>query len=414
MEPANVIISDNDTEDIVMNITDSNYVGEGAAGKVYRINYYGVQSVAKVPIDETKQNSIKKEIVIYSYLCKIFNHCSCSTNLVQMLGYNNSFPVLMLEYFDGSDLTKYTGYPVDNNTFNTHRLQPRSIPGNADFITLGYYLKLSGVDHIILHIFDHIASGLICLHMVRISHRDLELKNILIRSDSKIGITDFGSSRLVDRGSTYDDFTQLLGGFKIDTDNLGLMMGNFIDSTNQFPYQFRIDTGEVDNFPLYDKIMNPALNDAFLLLTEFKDLVAFVSTIYYVNKNTERDAGLSLMTEAIEYYNDIISNDSRLSSEDKRISHIPESKIIEIVDNIYQDLKTDPSLMDLIRYFRLIVNNILVSVGSKLVPDNISVYSHIREEFSNEYPQVIILLSKQLDYGFHLYTFDSFIDIFKR
>lgn len=406
-------MNDNLAQQVIANLSPQNYLGEGSVGKVYRINYYEISAVAKVPVNETKKDALMKEIVIYSYICKLFNKCKCNANIVQMLGYNTYHSIIMLEYFDGSDLTKYTGYPVSESTNLTHRLLPRSNPGMANFILLGKYLKLLKTEDIIFTLFDHITSGIICLHSTKILHRDFELKNILIRSDGKIGITDFGVSKIIGKGETYDDFTQLLSGFKFDTDNLGPMMGDFIDSTNYIPYQYRLEKGAIDNISILDSIKDSRLSDAFLLLIEFPDLVAFTSAIYYMNLNTDSSIKNDLIQDAADSYNDSIVEDTELEENEREAIYIEPSQIENIMNMLYDKLKSRPSLTNLIVYFRLIIDRMMVTIGSDPLPQSLSVYEYLKQSFPAQQSEVIRLLVEQIANGFHLRNFDLFIKAFE-
>lgn len=78
-------------------------------------------------------------------------------------------------------------------------------------------------------------------------------------------------------------------------------MGNFLDSTNPEPYQYRLDNKSgkggndeqdhlsqgVDNIAILDKLRNPALKDGFLVLTKFKDILEFISMMHYLNKHVD-------------------------------------------------------------------------------------------------------------------------------
>jgi hypothetical protein len=86
METPPIIMKDSDVKSILSSIGKSNFLGKGSAGLVYRFDYYGIPAVAKIPVREDMKASIKKEIVNYGYICKIFNACLCSKNIVQMLG----------------------------------------------------------------------------------------------------------------------------------------------------------------------------------------------------------------------------------------------------------------------------------------------------------------------------------------
>jgi serine/threonine protein kinase len=321
--------------------------------------------------------------------------------------------IIMLEFFDGSDLAKYTNYPINESTFLTHRLLPRSGPGEANFSTLGKYLGELTPEGNIFKLFDEIYTGIVCLHGAGILHKDFELKNILIRSDGKIGISDFGVSRIIGKEYISYGFFPLFDAFKSDLNSLGPMMGNFLDSTNQEPYQYRLERGTVDDISILNNIKDRMLKDAFLLLTSFKDLATFVSFIYFFNQHLDRDTGKQILDQAAEFYNDNIIHDVSDESE-QEVLFVYDNTIESVIDIIYDRLLPEARLSDLILYFRLVISKMLKLSGIGETLDTESVHDYILQNFGHNYTEVITSMATQLRYGFLLNNFDLFYEIYQK
>jgi serine/threonine protein kinase len=407
-----IIMKESDVSAILNRSGSDNFLGKGAVGAVYRFDYYGIHAVAKIPIQSDKIETMKREIVIYNYICKVFNRCACRNNIVQMLGYDNEHGIIMLELFDGSDLIRYTGYPMNPSTFLTHRLEPRThVGGSADFTTLGKYLRTSNSEETILKLFDHIYTGLLCLHSAKIVHKDLELKNILIRSDGKVGITDFGASRILDQGSSYYGFNGLFAGMRVDTDKVGPMMGNFLDSCSKQPYQYRLDLGSVDNIIILNNIFDTHLKDAFMVLVLFPDIVAFISLIYYINRNIDRDSGAELIDDAAGTYNDNI--DAEIPEHIRESMYISTDITKLVVDGMYNNLVPEATMYDLIRYFRLIISSLIASIGiPEIIMESESVHDFLTRSFKNKYMEYVTAMADSVRYGYLLTNFNLFQTVY--
>lgn len=401
-----LIMKQEDVTSILTEIGPDTFLGRGAAGSVYRVNYYGIPAVVKIPHDEGKKASLKQEISIYGHICKVFNRCECKANIVQMLGYDNNQVIIMLEYFDGSDLVKYTGYPMSPITFGTHRLLPRSDSRAADFSTLGKYLSLSSAEDITFALTNKMYTGLQCLHNLKILHNDFQLKNVLIRSDGKIGIADFGGSRIVGGSDLPATYGLLSRFFANDFATLGPIMGDFLDSSNPEPYQYRLDKGPVNNVPILDSLSSPHVKDAFLLLTSFNQILAFISVMYYINLHTDRTSGQEIVEAAFGSTNDLILDEVPEDQQDEIL--LLENEIDIFLDVVYDDLITNPDLPLLIRYFRTVMQMLL---NTNL--DSESVYDHIKRTFGHNYAAAIQFLNEAIRYGFLLKHFDLFMRLYK-
>lgn len=417
-----VIMKQSDVESVLANIGPNNFLGKGGAGTVYRFDYYDIPAVVKVHNVESKKRSLNNEIVNYSYICKVFNDCSCKQNIVQMLGYDMKNGLIMLEYFDGSDLVKYTGYPMSPVTFYTHRLLPRTSdtksPTSADFTTLGKYLGSSDNEETILILFNKIYSGILCLHGVGIVHRDFELKNILIRTDGKVGITDFGLSRIIGNEIVNYPFSSTVAGFGTDLNSLGPMMGNFLDSTNKEPYQYRLDNqsrgredelvhlSQVDNVAILDNLSNPALQDAFLILTKFKELVEFVSMMHYLNKHVDFESGSALINNAAAEADDTI--EAEVEPEQVDMFYVSDNDISSVITTMFDRITPNTGLAELVLYFRLIFDQILILNGATEKLGSESVHNYVKRVFGSNYDIVITSSPNLLRYGFLLKHFNLF------
>lgn len=408
-----LVINESDVRQILESITPETFIGKGADGKIHAINYYNIPAAVKIPNNVNAEDNVKHEIVIYGYLCKQFNKCKCKQNVVQMLGYNMKESIIILEYFDGYDLTKYVGYPVHSSTFYTHRLLPRSIPSTPDFTTLGKYLNLSDPEEITFTIANKIYTGLTCLHGIGILHKDIELKNILIRSNGDVSISDFGISRIVGKNVIELSFEQIFRNFKDDWSTLGPIMGNFLDSNNPEPYQYRldVDSTRIDNFAILNSLTNDYVKDAFLLLTLFKDILAFVSVIYYINLHTDMQAGRTLIEEAAGIVNEHI--DSEVPESERNSFYLYEKDVINIVDELYDTLMENIDLYRIIKYFRNIIQEMLKMSKLSTDLDNISIHDYIKEKFGDNYTTAIESFVSQLRYGFLLKNFGLFTDLYR-
>jgi len=85
MEDSELKINDFESENLLSQATYDNFLGKGANGIVYKVNYKNKLMALKIA-NPGKKGSLLKELEIYKYLCKTFNQCYCDMNIVQMLG----------------------------------------------------------------------------------------------------------------------------------------------------------------------------------------------------------------------------------------------------------------------------------------------------------------------------------------
>lgn len=403
----------NDYQDILLQATPENYLGKGANGIVYKITYNNRIAALKIPF-ENKQSSLLNELVVYKHLCKIFDECYCQMNIVQMLGYNESIPFIILEYFDGADLTFYLNYPINSITYYTHRLMKRQYPNDANYQILEEYLfPLTNKEDVIFKMFSDIFEGISCLHYRRVLHKDLELKNILIRSDGKIGITDFGTSQIINLESYY----YLISGFSLDLDKLGPMLGDFIDSKSNTPFQLLLEEiypEEIDIRILLDTIASPKLQDLFLLFINFPSILSFISFIRYCNWNLDLDTTRKLIYESADIYNDNIQIDGPPDEYEKDLIMILDVDIQYVIDNIGEYINTYDLALLTLNYFRLIINSLMISINANPLSSDDSIYQGILNTFGNQTYPVIIKTFQELitDFGFLIKNFNLFKNAF--
>jgi serine/threonine protein kinase len=406
------IINTRDSSKILNSIGSKNLIGKGFDGSIYMIDYYNIPAVVKIPNNIDRQNNINNEIIIYRYICRVFNNCLCKDNIVQLLGYDLDKKIMVLEYFDGYDLAKYTGYPISDVTFNSHRLLPRNKPGSADFETLKRYLNTYNINDTIFRLFDKIYTGLLCLHTIGILHKDFELKNILIRKDGKVGISDFGLSLNITPDITNKSypFSTFLASFGTDIKTIGPMIGNFLDSSDQEPYQYRLDEKRVNYREVLNRITDRQINDIFLFFIKFSNIAEFVSMCYNINRNLDMNSSNSLIDQTVANYNSIITG---LIDEHQRDPFFINSfDHIFIKNKILHDFISDPGLSQLVSYFRVIMNKIFSLNGSRHLHVNESVNNYIMENFESNYDFIIESCVNIIDNGFLLKYFDLFISIY--
>jgi serine/threonine protein kinase len=406
-----IVMKPTDVNDILDDIKIETPLGKGAAGTVYRLNYYTIPAVVKVPNSPDKEASLKAEIIIYQYLCKIFNQCVCQTHIVQLLGYDMNRAIMILEYFDGSDLVRYTGYPMHPSTFLTHRLQPRTSSNTPDIGTLKTYLHTNTMEDTIWSLFNNVYTGLLCLHGRAVLHRDLELKNILISSSGKVGITDFGLSQIINHKLLSTGAQGLMAAFRRDLASVGPMMGDFLDIDNVEPYQYRLERGPIINRPILNKLTSVKLKDAFLLLTSFREIAVFVSFVYYLTNHLDFETSREFITSLVESANDSI--EEKIPEEQRGQWYIYESELEFIMNTIYNPLIVEPGFMELAAYFRHVIAVLFRGIGlNDPIGEKESVHDYITRHFPSDYDLAITSLSDQIEYGVLLKHFNLFTDAY--
>jgi serine/threonine protein kinase len=274
----------------------ANYLGEGNAGIVHRVFYDNKLRAFKYN-RIGKYESLENELKIYQYLCHD-SECSCHNNIIKLYAYYNS-PVnkiiaLILDLYVATELSAILNYPQDPDTSKTHRLMSRSNGNHStDWDHLRGILKLpidSARDLLITTLFNEILQGLFCLHGKGILHRDLQLKNILVKIGS-VAITDFGISKFYKSyvtGVRQDEKWHL---FQVDNRNFGSMLGDFIFTDDEIPFQLLIET----EFPLkrMAKMSNTMLASIVFICHFMPSIFNYISAMYYTI-NSQDDAILFL------------------------------------------------------------------------------------------------------------------------
>ena len=420
MEDFNLSLSEDESQKILLETKYTNLIGKGANGVVYKVNYKNRITALKIAI-RGKEKSLQNELVIYKYLCKIFDECYCEKNIVQMLGYREEIPFIILEFFDGADLTAYLNYPVSNITYYTHRLMKRQFSDDANYKVLSSLLfptesELKTKEEIIFKLFSNIFEGISCLHHRKVVHKDFELKNILLRSDGKTAITDFGTSQIVE----FESYYYLLAGFAVDLEKLGPMLGNFIDSKNDTPFQLLLE--ETSSFSrkndeerdIRDLLnldpIGSRLQDLFLLFMNFPGILSFISFIRYCNWNVNDQGTSQLINEAADIYNDNIEVDGPPDENDKDFITIFEVDTNYVINNIHQYINTCNITLLTLNYFRSVIDSLILTLNvSSLLPEE-SVYEGIIRIFGNDQYKIVIKTFQELisDFGFLLKNFNIF------
>lgn len=414
-------LNSEETAHIISQATYNNVIGMGASGIVYKVNYRNKVVAVKLALSG-KEEALRSELAIYKYLCKIFDECNCKQNIVQMYGYNNIIPFIIAEYFDGKDLSTYLNYPISSITYHTHRLLPRQFQGDADYAQLGKFLGSIDREFIIYTLFSNIYNGIACLHSKRILHRDFELKNILIRSDGKVAITDFGTSRLVEKGVTFDNYYYLLTGFISDLDNIGPMLGNFIDSNNNIPFQVQLEGNAYQNLSQFDirnlfpTILSQDLQDLFLLFMSFPSILSFISFIRYCNQNTDYEFARQLINDAANMYNENIQVDGPPDENERDLITIFKVDSNYVLNNIHGFINTQDFTSLTLAYFRLVIDSLMLSLNSPILNPGESVFQGIIRLFGYEMYPLIIKTFQDLifDFGFLIKNFNLFEDVYMK
>lgn len=145
-------------------------IGEGAFGKVYKGTWEGVDVALKVvkDIDTDAMEDIMRE-------ANLMTHLGNHLNVVQFLGVSRD-P-------DGQVVlvTKFYG----NGSLHSLFMEKRVECEESDLYNIAW----------------DIAVGLAFLHKNNVVHRDVAARNCLMGVDNRVVISDFGTSRLVEKGT---------------------------------------------------------------------------------------------------------------------------------------------------------------------------------------------------------------------
>jgi hypothetical protein len=268
-----------------------------------------------------------------------------------------------------------------------------------------------------MHMFKSIYNSLLCLHSRAVTHRDHELKNVLVRSDGKVAIADFDAARLLRFGENYDDFTGLWSVFNNDYRTFGPMMGNFIDSTNDLPFQYRLDHHK-DSINIEDlliRIEDQSLQDLFLVAMEFPTILVFVSFIFYLKLLNNSLLVHTLIDQATDHYNDQMSSTEEINEDEYALKEISNIDKEYIYSHLSAPVPLDIDLTrKLILYSRLVIGSILESVSedNQIYP-NESIYQVFNRIFGRQnYPTIIKAIQDELNNGYLFKNFNLFMNVY--
>ncbi|XP_043706493.1 G-type lectin S-receptor-like serine/threonine-protein kinase At4g27290 isoform X2 [Telopea speciosissima] len=171
-------------EDVTSNFTESNKLGEGGFGPVYKGNLPGGQEIAVKRLAKTSQQGFeefKNEVMLIAKL----QH----RNLVKLLGYctHGDEKMLIYEYMPNKSLDSFLFDQIRSSLLNWEK---------RFNIILG------------------IARGLLYLHQdsrLRIIHRDLKTSNILLDEEMNPKISDFGMARIFGGDQTQANTRRVVG-----------------------------------------------------------------------------------------------------------------------------------------------------------------------------------------------------------
>jgi len=295
----------------------------------------------------------------------------------------------------------------------------RQFPDDAKYKLLGYDLNLDNKEDIIFKLFSNIFEGISCLHYRGVVHRDLELKNILMRSDGKIAITDFGTSQILEP----DTYYQLTGRLSVDLNKLGPMLGNFIDSESDIPFQLLLDESSAfpeDNYEerdvrvLLNTISSPHLQDLFLLFMNFPSILLFISFVKYCDWNLNDEVTSQLIYEASDIYNDNIQNDGPIDQDEKDVITIFKVDIDYMINNIHEHIDMRNLTLKTLYYFRLVIDSLILAMNPNSLLPRESVYQGIIRIFGNDQYSIVIQTFQELisDFGFLIKNFNIFKNAF--
>jgi serine/threonine protein kinase len=284
-EPSLKRLDDNEYLRILSTLNSGNRIGAGNAGIVHRV-FYDDEHWAFKYNRIGKYDSLKNELAIYKFLCDD-SVCSCHQNIIKLHAYydspENKTIALVLDYYVGTELGTILNYPQDPDTHKTHRLMPRE-----DDIRRTDWEQLCGIlqipiekshDIIIINLFNEILRGLLCLHGKGILHRDLELKNILVKKGSVV-ITDFGLSRFCK--SFFDGIEQSEKWhiFSRDNSHFGGMLGDFLFADDKIPFQLLIEDS-VFPLELMARLPNKMLSSVIFVSLFMPSIFNYISAMYY-------------------------------------------------------------------------------------------------------------------------------------
>ncbi|XP_044428249.1 leucine-rich repeat receptor-like kinase protein CLV1B [Triticum aestivum] len=189
---------DYDIQDILCNLIDTNLVGSGGSGKVYKIclgnKNGGVIAVKKIwsSSGELEHDVLEKQFQAEIEILGSIRHA----NIVKLLGFISSYEskLLIYEYMEHGSLYEWL-HQKDDPTSTTRRL-------------LNWPIRMS--------IAIDAARGLCYMHhscSPAIAHRDVKSSNILLGPQFKAKIADFGLARSLLKAGEPESVSAVVGSF---------------------------------------------------------------------------------------------------------------------------------------------------------------------------------------------------------
>ncbi|KAJ7965917.1 Receptor-like protein kinase, partial [Quillaja saponaria] len=187
--------------DILSNLTDDNLIGSGGSGKVYRINSGRPGefiAVKRIRNSEEMDHKLEKEFLTEVQILGTIRH----SNIVKLLGCISSenSKLLVYEYMENQSLDKWL-----------HGKKIKLVPGldsanNLQVLNWPMRLRIA-IDA---------AQGLCYMHhecSMPIIHRDVKSSNILLDSEFRASIADFGLAKVLVKQGQLHTMSAIAGSF---------------------------------------------------------------------------------------------------------------------------------------------------------------------------------------------------------
>ncbi|KAL5771121.1 hypothetical protein ACOSP7_015275 [Xanthoceras sorbifolium] len=185
--------------DVLPKLTESNVIGSGGSGKVYRIpvnHSGGVVAVKKIWNNRKLDQKHEKEFLSEVQILSTIRH----VNIVKLLCCisNDNLKLLVYEYLENRSLDRWLH----------KRNRPSSLSGSVHHVVLDWPKRMQ--------IAVAAAQGLCYMHhdcSPPIIHRDVKSSNILLDSDFNAKIADFGLAKILIKEGELATMSSVAGSF---------------------------------------------------------------------------------------------------------------------------------------------------------------------------------------------------------